>query len=96
MEISFPGGCFNPPYSKKESNITEEIVAFQTQKVSKAIFIKEDPGTPFYFKCDAKKYMGIMQEVKKYTYRISFYFIINVYEISKFQTCTNLRTTFRG
>jgi len=67
IEISFPGGCFDPPYSQNENNIKREAVAFETKRVSSAINIQEDPGTPFYFKCNAKKYMGIMAEVKTFT-----------------------------
>jgi hypothetical protein len=42
-----------------------EEFALQTKLVSNAIEIKDDPGTPFYFKCGVKSYMGIMEEVKR-------------------------------
>jgi hypothetical protein len=61
IEISFPGSCFNPPYTQKQDSNFE--ASARQQMVSSAIDIQEDIGVPFYFKCDGKQYMAIMAPV---------------------------------
>jgi hypothetical protein len=47
-------------YSQKKDLNVE---AGALKLVSSAIEIQEEPGVPFYFKCDAKQYMAIMKQV---------------------------------
>lgn len=63
-KIILPGECYNPYFAQTSETRTKlGATALQAKIVSNAIEILEDPGTPFYFKCGAKKYMAIMAQV---------------------------------
>lgn len=101
IEISFPDSCFHPFFVNAQAQFERKfhweawtpstVANKRTFKISSnASQANRDRGQPFYFKCRAKTYMGIMDEVLQ-ELRLQSCFHINFFYASVFKNqCSRL------